>query len=651
MNNKEEIQDEEFVDEELEDGNIITFRELVERRSFSLIPLDGKKPVEKDWTKWCRKKRKFKVSDFERRNAGVCCGPASGVIVLDVDDRKAFMALKNALGLRVVKTFKVKTGGGGIHYYYRYPADGNKWGNKSLKHPIFKKHGIFDIKGTGGCVVAPGGFHPDTGKEYEIVDDRPIAKCPKWLLQYVKDGKMDIRPLLIAPLPKGLDAKFIKSLPVSKKVKTEITKEFPVGQRSEPQFRVMKSLFEAGCDEKTVRYIHDHYPIGNKCQEMGKKWRDEEIKRAHSKMDKGPEKGNASDGSESKVDKFLNHFDSSVIGSSDFINMKIEKPKMIMDPWLFEGSVTLIYGPSGIGKSATVQSIAVMETTFRKKGGEPPCLGLWVSKKGLPTLIVDAETHESHLQDRLKNLRLPLGKESLKNPLGIYTASSAIKNTGLQMNLANEEWREALFQFLMKSKYRLMILDNLVSFTTGLDENRKQDWDPIKEWLMRLKHNGISVIIVDHVGKNKKGPRGTSSKENTVDITIGFSVPENYDASQGAFFTVTPEKTRALPPSDKLKPFTLKLVPHKGGGLTWETGNPKAKPENDQIIALLLDGKLKQKEIAKKVGVSAMTVTNIKKDAIRRKLMDNKKNPTEAGKKILEEKKFDLAKIYAEEEE
>jgi hypothetical protein len=216
---------------------------------FSLIPLEGKIPTLKGWTKWCRKMRPFKAADFKGLNAGVCCGPASGIIVLDIDDRKGFMALKNALGLKVFKTFKVGTGSGGLHYYYRYPMNGKKYGCKSFKHPVFKKHGIFDVKGDGGVVVAPGSTHPVTGKKYRIVADLPIAKCPKWMLQYVKEGKMDITPLYSVPLPKGVDKKFINSLSVPKKVKRDILTKFPAGQRSEPQYHAMISLFKVGCDK------------------------------------------------------------------------------------------------------------------------------------------------------------------------------------------------------------------------------------------------------------------------------------------------------------------------------------------------------------------------------------------------------------------
>ena len=122
--------------EEIEDTgqkpDINTFEELAKTRSFSLTPLKGKAPIEKGWTKCCRKQRPFKKSHFKGRNAGVCCGPASGLIVLDVDDQKLLVTLMLSLGLKLRKTFRVKTGSGGLHYYYRYPEEGD-WGNKSLK--------------------------------------------------------------------------------------------------------------------------------------------------------------------------------------------------------------------------------------------------------------------------------------------------------------------------------------------------------------------------------------------------------------------------------------------------------------------------------------------------------------------------------------
>jgi hypothetical protein len=140
--------------------------DLFERQAarFSLIPLDGKKPFEKDWQQWCEAKRAFNRKDFEGHNAGVCCGPASEVLVLDVDDPQAFEALLLGNGLAVPETRTVITGSGKPHFYFKYPQGGVRVGNKSFKHPVFPRHTIYDIRGVGGQVVAAGFIHPETGK-------------------------------------------------------------------------------------------------------------------------------------------------------------------------------------------------------------------------------------------------------------------------------------------------------------------------------------------------------------------------------------------------------------------------------------------------------------------------------------------------------
>ena len=312
----------------------------------------------------------------------------------------------------------------------------------------------------------------------------------------------------------------------------------------------------------------------------------------------------------------------------------------------------MIYGPRGIGKSTFVQILAIRLTTWKTKGKRLSDIGPWRVKHRVPVLLIDGEMNEADLQGRIMQLRKPLGKESKKSPLGIYTASHAAQNSGLNINLSNEKWREALYNYLKYEAtwYRVLILDNLVTLTPGIDENSRKDWDPINQWLVRLKHLGLSVILIHHSGRQKH-QRGTTSREDTLDTIINLSEPEGYDISEGAHFLVKFEKIRNIPPSGTLKPFTLRLVPYGVGGLTWEIGSPKDSTENDVIIALLLDGKLKQKEIASKVGKSEMTITNIKRDAIRDKLMDNKRTPTEAGEKFLKDCEINLSTYYEDEEE
>lgn len=152
---------------------------------FSLIPLNGKVPFERKWEQWCAERRELKQEDFFDKkgsplNVGICCGKASSVLVLDVDDVNIFEDYARSQGWVIPKTLTVQTGRGGIHYYYNYPDDGNIYSNAS------KGNLGFDIRGAGGQIVAPGSIHPDTGKAYKILRQHKIAAPPSWLLDLAK---------------------------------------------------------------------------------------------------------------------------------------------------------------------------------------------------------------------------------------------------------------------------------------------------------------------------------------------------------------------------------------------------------------------------------------------------------------------------------
>src|ERR1019366_7057017 len=74
-------------------------------------------------------------------------------------------------------TLEAVTGGGGRHLYFRHPG----W-------PVMNRVGLragLDLRGDGGCVVAPPSLHP-SGRPYVWVarrslDEVPLAPLPHWL--------------------------------------------------------------------------------------------------------------------------------------------------------------------------------------------------------------------------------------------------------------------------------------------------------------------------------------------------------------------------------------------------------------------------------------------------------------------------------------
>lgn len=183
-------------------GQAEIWRELA--RDYSLIRLNGKIPIEKEWQQWCHTKRPFEsIGVCKGDNVGIACGPASGIIVLDIDEPELFERTCKSRRWTVPITRSHKTGSGKFHALYRYPSD-RVYGNKGLK----EKYG-FDVRGVGGQIVAPGSIHPDTGKPYTIINDGPLEDPPDWLLNLYStepsngsSAGMDVDSIL-SGVPKG----------------------------------------------------------------------------------------------------------------------------------------------------------------------------------------------------------------------------------------------------------------------------------------------------------------------------------------------------------------------------------------------------------------------------------------------------------------
>ncbi len=129
------------------------------------------------------------------QNVGIRCGTPpdkAGFFVVDVDARNGGLTtiaqweVENA---PLPPTMQARTGGGGMHYYYRLPP-GEAFGCSNGK----AGPGI-DIKADGGFVVAAPSLHL-SGNRYEFVEGRgpgepagAIGDAPEWLLAKIRAAK------------------------------------------------------------------------------------------------------------------------------------------------------------------------------------------------------------------------------------------------------------------------------------------------------------------------------------------------------------------------------------------------------------------------------------------------------------------------------
>lgn len=157
-------------------------------RGWSVIPTEprGKRPL----VAWLEFQNRIATADEVRRwfrrwahaNVAVVTGRVSGVVVVDVDPRHGGDASIARLAVEehgMPPTVEALTGGGGRHLYYAHPGE-----------PVANRAGVYpgiDIRGDGGCVVAPPSVHA-SGRRYEWIPARTpgkflIARLPRFLFR------------------------------------------------------------------------------------------------------------------------------------------------------------------------------------------------------------------------------------------------------------------------------------------------------------------------------------------------------------------------------------------------------------------------------------------------------------------------------------
>ena len=155
---------------------------------FPLVP-GAKKPL----TEHGHREATTDTAEIERRwqkwpdaNVGIACS-ASGLLVIDVDqhangaDGAATLAALERQHGPLPETWRVLTGGGGLHLYFRFPGD-----TVGIRVPGTLGPGV-DVK-YSGYVVVPPSRHPDGGVyQWEIGSapgDVPLAVVPDWIVTF-----------------------------------------------------------------------------------------------------------------------------------------------------------------------------------------------------------------------------------------------------------------------------------------------------------------------------------------------------------------------------------------------------------------------------------------------------------------------------------
>jgi len=290
----------------------------------------------------------------------------------------------------------------------------------------------------------------------------------------------------------------------------------------------------------------------------------------------------------------LKSYSLNAIDLHEFIETELPTRDPILSPWLLNQSLVMIHSWRGIGKTHVALGIAYAVAS----GGS--FLG-WEADEPKKVLFLDGEMPGAALQERASEIIASNEKEAAKGMLIIATPD--IQELCMP-DLSTEDGQLAVDEYI-EDDTALIIVDNLSSLCRSGKENEADSWLSIATWALRQRASGRSVLFIHHSGKDLK-QRGTSRREDILDVVISLRRPAVYSPTDGACFEVHFEKARHLY-GESMNPIEAKLTTDEIGLQSWVVRSVE-ESTFDRVVALAKDG-LTQREIADELQVHKSSVS------------------------------------------
>jgi putative DNA primase/helicase len=272
--------------------------------------------------------------------------------------------------------------------------------------------------------------------------------------------------------------------------------------------------------------------------------------------------------------------------------MKFKVWDTILNPWLHTQDLCMVFAARGIGKTHFALAVAFAVAT----GGT---FAKWSAPKPRKVLYLDGELPGGVMQQRLL-MHCP-DTEPEPGYLRIFTPD-LLPEGRLMPDVSTLEGQAAIDHMIQDAE--VVFVDNLSCWARSGRENEAESWLPIADWILSLRRRGIAVILIHHAGKGGQ-QRGTSKREDLLDVVISLSRPKDYDPTQGAVFVSEFTKSRGLT-GDAVEGLELQL-----GGTedraTWSYRTVESSTY-DRVVALAKEG-LNQSEIANELELNKSNVS------------------------------------------
>jgi putative DNA primase/helicase len=276
-----------------------------------------------------------------------------------------------------------------------------------------------------------------------------------------------------------------------------------------------------------------------------------------------------------------------VISARELIDTPVEQRRFLVEPWLPEKGVALIYARPGFGKTLLAlgvsYAVATGSTFLQWKAPEPRRV-----------LYLDGEMSRASMQGRIAAIEAGSGRKIDPDFLRFICADiqdQAMPDLGIGL----EQIRLAPYL----EGVDLIVVDNVSTLVRCAAENDSESWKSVQQWVLDQRRASRSVLFVHHANK-RGGSRGTSRREDVADTVISLTRPADYQSSEGARFVVQFEKARGFVGEDA-EPFEARYETIDGAARwTW-------RPVVDEVYERakdLFEQGLSVRQVEKQLGIS-----------------------------------------------
>ena len=285
------------------------------------------------------------------------------------------------------------------------------------------------------------------------------------------------------------------------------------------------------------------------------------------------------------------------ITAGDLLEMDFPPAEKLLSPIIGAKTLAMMYAPRGGGKTYLALSFGLAAasggTVFGEDSGRPS----WRAETPHPVLYVDGEMPGELLKHRVAELVAGLNL----NPEDLFRIIAAdLEEDGIP-SLATTKGQDLIDAHV--SPGSLLILDNLSTLCRGIKENEADGWEAVQSWLLSLRQRRVAVLLIHHAGRNGLA-RGTSKREDVLDVVLQLATPDDYDAEEGARFEINFTKSRGLT-GRAVESFEA-LLEVRAGRATWRTRDV-AEELTERMLAMKEAGR-SMRQIAAEMAVDHSTV-------------------------------------------